>query len=98
MLSLSIIPNRCYESLKLKIGCVDYARSHKPPLFRYEYSAIFYSVSHDTLSVANQILVFSDVRYAIFSLLPITIIAHVFYHDTIIITIYIPSLSEQYAY
>ena len=35
-------------------------------------------------------------RHAIFSLLPITIIAHVFYHDTIIITIYIPSLSEQY--
>ena len=31
----------------------------------------------------------SDVRYAIFSLLPITIIAHVFYQDTIIITIWI---------
>ena len=30
----------------------------------------------------------SDVQNAIFSLLPITIIAHIFYHYTIIITIY----------
>ena len=40
----------------------------------------------------------SDVQIAIFSLLPITIIANIFYHYTIIITIYvyIPSLCEQY--
>ena len=35
-----------------------------------------------------------DMQYC--SLLPITIIPHLFYHDTIIITIYIPLLREQY--
>ena len=29
VLSLSVIPNRSYESLKLKIVCVNYARFHK---------------------------------------------------------------------
>ena len=36
----------------------------------------------------------SDVRCAIF--FPIVITAHIFYHDKIIITIYIPSICEQY--
>ena len=37
----------------------------------------------------------SDVRYAIF--FPVTITVHIFYHDKIIITIiYIPSMCEQY--
>ena len=57
---------------------------------------MFYCIETIVCSIAAEnigLLFISDVRYAIFSLFPITIIAHVFYHDTIIITIYIPSLS-----
>ena len=35
----------------------------------------------------------SDVRYQIFYILPITIITYLFYHDTIIIMIYVPPLA-----
>ena len=37
--------------------------------------------------------IISDVRYQIFYILPIMIIAYLFYHDTIIITIYVPPLA-----
>ena len=40
------------------------------------------------------VIVMCDMQY--FALLPITIMAHKFYHNIIIITMYIPFLYEQY--
>ena len=81
--------NECRDKINHKFGLYSMCDSKANPTndigIRISIEA---HTRHDNIT--------TDVRYTIFLLLLITIIAHIFYHDTIIITIYIPSLSEQH--